>query len=305
MVEVTDVRQTASSDRCAVCQAALRRDVRVRLNGMRLVACPVCQSWTYLPRPSTEQQAAIHDAAEYFDHPYFQHRRHAQRAIDRRCRQIFQQLQAGVDLATLRGDRILDVGCDTGAFLASAAQQFGMVPQGVDVATRAVEMARSHGIDAYATTLEDAPAHLSRLSVITAIDLIEHVVDPRSLLTSIFQRLRPGGVTYLETPNIRSSVYQVGRLLCRLTAGRPVATFERLFPPQHIQYFTRESFTAMACDCGFEVVRLQSRPLPFADLATSLPIRVGLTGLQVVDQLTGNGILLCALLRRPEQLSDP
>jgi cyclopropane fatty-acyl-phospholipid synthase-like methyltransferase len=244
-------------------------------------------------------QAAIHDTADYFDHPYFQQRRSAQARIDQRCRKIFQHIGRGIDLAQVRGDRLLDVGCDTGAFLVAAARQFGLQPWGVDVSARAVAIAQQQGIAAYHTDLEQAPDELQNFPVITAIDVIEHVVDPRRLLQAIFSRLRPGGVAYLETPNIESSVYRVGRSLTNFTGGYPTGLCERLFPAQHIQYFTHRSFRTLVLECGFEVVQFQNRILPFQDIATSWVVQVGLAPLQFFDKLTGNEILICALLRKP------
>lgn len=258
-----------------------------------------CSSWTYFPRPDAATQAAIHDTADYFEHPYFQQRRSAQVRVDQRCRQIFQQIGRGIDLAQVRGDRLLDVGCDTGAFLAAAARQFAVQPVGVDVSARAVAIAQQQGIEAYHTDLEHAPAELQDFAIITAIDVIEHVVNPRDLLETIFSRLRPGGVAYLETPNIESSVYQVGRSLTNCTGGYPTGLCERLFPAQHIQYFTDRSFQTLIQDCGFELVQIQKRILPFQDLATSWVVQVGLAPLQFFDKLIGDEILICALLRKP------
>ncbi len=105
---------------------------------------------------------------------------------------------------------------------------------------------------------------------------------------------------YLETPNISSAVYQVGRLLFRLTGGRPRGAFHRLFPSQHAHYFTRDSFRALTQACGFEIVRLDTRPLPFREIGTTLPVRLGVAGLQVSDMIArSNQILICALLRKP------
>ncbi len=263
-----------------------------------LLRCP-CSSWTYFPRPDAVTQAAIHDTADYFDHPYFQQRRSAPARVDQRCRQVFQQIGRGLDLTQLRGDRLLDVGCDTGAFLTSAARQFAVQPVGVDVSARAVAIAQQQGIAAYHTDLEHAPDELQDFAIITAIDVIEHVVNPRHLLETIFSRLRPGGVAYLETPNIESSVYQVGRSLSNFTGGHPAGLCERLFPAQHIQYFTDRSFQTLIQDCGFELVQLQKRVLPVPDIATSWVVQVGLAPLQLSDRLFGNEILICALLRKP------
>lgn len=283
---------------CAVCGQPLRETSRIRLQRAYLLQC-TCKSWTYFPRPNPLAQAAIHDSADYFDHPYFQQRRSAHERIDRRCRMIFQQIESGMELSALSGERVLDVGCDTGALLASAARQYGIQPLGVDVSARAVNAANQQGILAYHTDLEHAPESLKDLAVITAIDVIEHVVDPHSLLQAIYARLRPGGVAYLETPNIESSVYQVGRSLCNLTGGYPTSLCERLFPAQHIQYFTARSFHMAIAACGFEVVQLQKRILPPRDIAASVIVQIGLAPLQFFDRLTGNEILLCALLRKP------
>ena len=284
---------------CVVCSKPLSGKIKTRLRSAQLVECQACKSWIYLPRPTAEEQAGVHDNEQYFEHPYFQHRRHAQAGNDRRCRQLFNRLRAAIDPSSLRGERLLDVGCDTGALLLSAARQFGIVPVGVDVSSRAIHQIKAQGIEAYVTDLEHAPRQLSEFSVITAIDLLEHVVDPRAFLQQLFSRLRPGGVTYLETPNIYSSIYQIGCVLSRITGGRPTAIFERLFPSQHIQYFTRSSFATLAHESGFEVVQLDLRSLPCTDLAASLPMRLALTGVQLFDQLVHKAILICGLLRKP------
>jgi len=271
----------------------------VRLGCSRLIGCHRCGSWTYLPRHSEGEQVAIHDSPEYFDHPYFESRRKTNPHLEKRCRGVFTQLGSAIDLITLRGQRLLDIGCDTGAFLDCAARHLGIVPVGVDVAARAVAGAASLGIEGYQTSIERAPTHLRDFPVITAIDLIEHVNDPSILLQEIRSRLRPGGVAYLETPNIRSAVYCIGRVLCRMTRGWPPSLFNRLFPPQHIQYFTADGLAALASSSGFEVVQIKSRVLSWSDIAASWPVRASMAALQACDRLTGNRILLCATLRRP------
>ena len=284
---------------CAACGSPFRGSMKVRLANSRLMECAVCRVWLYVPRPCSMEQVAIHDSVDYFEHPYFGLRRTAQLAIDRRCRWVFQRIAAAQHPDSLRGQRLLDVGCDTGAFLLSAARQFGVVPVGIDVARKAVEVASSGGIEVYRATIENAPESLQDFPVVTAVDLIEHVADPRGFLREIRRRLRPGGAVYLETPNICSAVYRTGRLLCNMTGGRPWRTFERLFPPQHIQYFTMASLRRMAVDSGLEVVQIDNRMLPWDDIAAPISVRIAMAALQAADGLTGDRILICAVLRRP------
>jgi 2-polyprenyl-3-methyl-5-hydroxy-6-metoxy-1,4-benzoquinol methylase len=284
---------------CAVCACPLEGRERVSLDGIRLVACGTCGSWTLLPRPSVERQNALHSDSSYFEHPYFRERRKAVVAISRRCRLAFERLARAIDIGSLERSRMLDVGCDTGAFMQIAHDLYGVDPIGIDVSEAAVAEVKKRGIEAFATDLEHAPSELSDFNIITAIDLIEHVVDPRSFLMSAYRRLRPGGVIYLETPNAQSVIYNVGAAVCGVTSARPRTVFERLFPEQHVQYFTARSLSSLAQACGLELVWLDSRMLPISDVATVLPVRLALGGMQVVDSIRRTSVLLCAVLRRP------
>ncbi len=284
---------------CAVCGSLLTGPVMVRLGNTRLIRCVACHSWTHLPRLSAQGQAALHDSADYFSHPYFRNRRQATEALGRRCRETFTRINSGIDLASLRGQRMLDVGCDTADFLMSAKAHFGVIPVGIDVSGRAVEHATAKGVEAYHTDLESAPEELKNFSVITAIDLIEHLTSPSLFLREARTRLRPGGVVYLETPNIQSMVYQAGRILCDLTGGRPEKFFERLFPAHHVQYFTRTGLSDLAEKCGFEVVDIGLRRLLLADLGVSIPVRICVMALQLLDQLRREMVLIWVVLRKP------
>jgi SAM-dependent methyltransferase len=252
------------------------------------------------PRPTLGEQTALHDNPDYHEHPYFERRRGLTAAVERRCRAAFACIGKCVDLPRLRGERHLDVGCDTGSFLLAAAKLWETVPVGVDVARRSVSEARGLGLEAYCCTLESSPEHLANFSVITAIDIIEHVVDPAVFLAEVRCRLRPGGICYLETPNVASKVYRVGRAVSRVSGGHPAWVFERLFPSEHIQYFSRKGLLALADRSELEVVSLFHRKLPLADIGTSLPVRLAVSAVQVLDTFAGERLLLCMLVRRPQ-----
>jgi 2-polyprenyl-3-methyl-5-hydroxy-6-metoxy-1,4-benzoquinol methylase len=264
----------------------------------RLARCPSCQSWTYLPRPSAPQQAAIHDNAEYFQHDYFRGRREDKANLARRCQSVFSQVAEVADLRSLRGERLLDIGCDTGSFALAAAEGYGLVPMGVDVAARAVAEAQARGVHACHGEIGEAPAEFSGFRMVTAVDIIEHTVDPGSFLLDVSSRMALGGLLYVQTPNFDSTVYQVGRRLCRLTAARPRALFERLFPPQHIQYISRRGLGELAARSRLAVISLRTRVLPAADVAASPLVREAVMALQGLDVPRREAILICAVLRK-------
>ena len=285
---------------CVACGGPISGDPYFAHGTIRLFACDECRSLTALPRPSVETQIARHDNADYFEHPYFEQRRTARSILERRCRTTFEKIGSAVALEALAGERHLDIGCDTGAFLATAARLYGTIPVGIDIAWRSVQEAARQGIELYCSPIESAPETLRDLALITAIDLIEHVVDPGKLLAQVRARLRPGGVCYFETPNIASSVYRVGRTLARVTGGAPSWVFERLFPSEHIQYFSPAGLRALAAQAGLDIVEISTRPLPHTDIAASVPVRIGMATVQTLDRgAAGEQILLCMLARRP------
>jgi 2-polyprenyl-3-methyl-5-hydroxy-6-metoxy-1,4-benzoquinol methylase len=286
-----------SSELCAVCGFDGPRAPYVRLRDAALQRCTRCESVLYSPRPDPTAQHGYHDSEAYFDHPYLQLRRDAQQRLDRRCASMFGRISKAAGIRSFAGLTHLDVGCDTGAFLESAARQFHTKPVGVDVARRAVAEAVKNGIDAYACTIEDAPPQVKDASVVTGIDVVEHVTDPHGFIEAIAARMTPGGVCYLETPNIRSWLYAVGRVICNL-AGQAPAAMVRLFPPEHIQYFSAEGLSKLAEASGLEVLAVGTRVLPAAEIAVSRPVQFALGALQSLDRLTRREILMWVVLRR-------
>jgi SAM-dependent methyltransferase len=294
---LTKVNEVAMNS-CVACGGSLGERPLIQHVSIKLFRCGACGSATALPRPSRDAQSALHDSAAYFHHPYFENRRLRVNAVERRCRAVFAKLAKAIDIRLLRGEPHLDVGCDTAAFLLAASRFYGTLPIGIDIAAKSIEEASRRGVEAHRCTLEDAPEHLRAIALLTAIDLLEHVVDPRLFLLETRRRLRPGGFAYFETPNIASQVYRMGQALAVATRGRPAAMLERLFPPEHIQYFSRAGLSNLATSAGLELVSVETRSLPFADLAISLPLRFAICAMQTSDAATGEAILLCLLCRR-------
>jgi hypothetical protein len=103
--------------------------------------------------------------------------------------------------------------------------------------------------------------------------------------------LNARGILYLETPNIASVVYDVGRIM-GLASGRPTRRLrERLFPAEHVQYFTKEGLSAVLARSGLTVVDGKTRSLSASDLSTSWPTRTAVVALQLVDRIRDTHIL--------------
>lgn len=114
---------------------------------------------------------------------------------------------------------------------------------------------------------------------IVMIALVEHLVDPIRSLRRIHQCLAPGGLVYLDTPNIAKWTRRVrlalGRFPSTASADEGLTTYEGeavdLHDEGHLHYFTFRSMERMLVDhCGFSRVRRA----PYSD-GHRLPARIG------------------------------
>jgi hypothetical protein len=152
--------------------------------------------------------------------------------------------------------------------------------------------------------LRSMPTTVPRFDLATAIDVVEHVTDPAALLEDIQVRLAKGGGLYIQVPNVRSLVYRLGMILSRSPIGlRPRSALERLFPPQHLQYFTERGLTCMAARLGFSIEYMRCRPLEKGELAVSPLLQALLLVWQYLDRVLGRGIVINAVLRVREDKS--
>ena len=110
----------------------------------------------------------------------------------------------------LTGRRVLDVGCQNGAWLVALGLA-GARPTGIDVVAPAVEAARirtaAHGVAARAEVGSacEMPFATGEFDVVASSDVLEHVPDKVAMLHECVRVLRPGGLLFLVAP-VRFSV---------------------------------------------------------------------------------------------------
>ena len=108
-------------------------------------------------------------------------------------------------LSHLKGKaRVIDLGCGAG-FLTNALARAGHEVTGVDLSEGSLEMAKLsdptksvHYIKADVTQVP-LPSH--RFDVVCAMDLLEHVNDPKQVIKEAARLLKPGGVFFFHTFN--------------------------------------------------------------------------------------------------------
>ena len=186
-------------------------------------------------------------------------------AADAECRHL-PPLPAG-------GGRLLDVGCGNGGFLLLALQA-GWQVEGLDFDAGAVQAARARGLDVHHGGIEVLSERSACYDVITLCHVIEHVHDPIATLHALYALLKPGGVLWLDTPNLGS-----------LGALRFGPHWRDLDPPRHLILFTPSSLTSSLIAAGFSSFKRHWRGLSLFEVyASSEAIANGRKGLNASHQ---------------------
>ena len=94
------------------------------------------------------------------------------------------------------GRTILDVGCGDGTFLSTLSNDW--CKRGVEPSASGARLARQRNLDVKCATLDTATEPYE-VDLISALDVIEHVVDPNNFVKSLKRHLRKGGAVLLLT----------------------------------------------------------------------------------------------------------
>ena len=118
----------------------------------------------------------------------------------------------------LEGAKVVDVGCG-GGILSEALALRGAVVTGIDVAEKALSVARLHlhesgcSVDYQHTTAESwADQHPSSADVVTCMEMLEHVPDPASVVSACADMLVTGGHLFMSTLNRNAAAFAVAIL---------------------------------------------------------------------------------------------
>jgi 2-polyprenyl-6-hydroxyphenyl methylase/3-demethylubiquinone-9 3-methyltransferase len=107
----------------------------------------------------------------------------------------------------LSNKKVLDVGCG-GGILSEALHDEGAVVTGIDAAGPGIKIAKLHAeknsksITYIESTAEDLIQNSQdRYDVVACLEVLEHVPDPKLLVKTCIDLLRPGGKLFLSTIN--------------------------------------------------------------------------------------------------------
>jgi 2-polyprenyl-3-methyl-5-hydroxy-6-metoxy-1,4-benzoquinol methylase len=238
----TDGREVA----CAICGASSTTPLHVK-QGYAIGRCTRCGLVYANPRAPEEKILARY-SKDYFWSEYLP----SQGAgggdfdlalFDARYVPLLQMLAARA-----AGRRLLEIGCGAGFFL-KAAERAGWQVSGIELSEEASRFAVERlGLDVRRERAEETTIPPGSADVVAMFDVIEHLFEPRSVLTAAARSLVPGGTIVISTPNYDS--------ISRYLLGIDWAV---LSPLEHVYYFTEDSLRRLLESAGFRDVRFVRR----------------------------------------------
>ena len=134
------------------------------------------------------------------------------------------------------GKSLLDIGSGYGYFV-DEAKKLNLKIKAIEPSKNLANRSIYNDINSlYKSTFDDYYEKFkeNKFDFITLIHTIEHVRDPLKTIKQATELLKPGGILFLETPNLNSHLFN---------AEKTAYTF--LTPPDHIWIFSFRSFKFM------------------------------------------------------------
>lgn len=240
-------------EKCIACGGSLKR--WFRRGNFTYIRCTLCGSNSINPIPS--EKVILRHYKMKFEKGNYQ----LLQTFATEYRKVYAQFVDTLttlykrNKQTLKGKKVLDVGCFTGEFLELMREE-GAHVYGTELQEDAVRIARSkfgnHIFQADIAT-KKFPAHT--FDIISLLGLIEHVTDPEQLLISTAKHLTSEGTLLIQTPNASSF---------------PARWLGKWWPPlapvEHIHIFSENGLVRLLTRFGFEDIHVYPhvKTLPIA-----------------------------------------
>lgn len=207
----------------------------------RLVHCSSCDSIYLQPLPADIDLATLYERSAQFGDVA-----HAGSPQGERILQMYGRRLDRLSLVPAAGESVLEVGAGP-AWISRVCKQ-----RRADVRTVAQDVSaecadRCPWVDDYHWGAIDGIPAAAQFSLVSMTHVIEHLVDPRSMLRKIQARTRIGGHLYVTAP------YRPPLWKSRDGLG-PWLAYSYLHVPAHISYLSERWFRKIAPVSGFDLV---------------------------------------------------
>lgn len=258
---------TTGFDKCFLCGNERNRRPLWQdgSTGWIRVRCPKCNMISVAPMPSADAIRSLYSSENRQGHTLAQQYKEALQALDQAkaedCHRLplYQEITqwgdafdwVGFESGLPQPKRYLDIGCSAGKAV-KLFQLCGWQAEGIDLDEEAIEFGQQRGLNLQVGSIdtinEDNAFHL-----ITMIDVIEHVADPKTLIHQCKQLLARGGLLFIKTPCADSLPHRfIGNAW--------------LESKEHLHFFSRKTLQHVLDDCELTIIsycQTMEAPTPF------------------------------------------
>jgi 2-polyprenyl-3-methyl-5-hydroxy-6-metoxy-1,4-benzoquinol methylase len=236
--------ESAASTACWLCGAATSSDPVLGELGYQ--RCPECD-FVFSPQRGSDELRELYDDDYFeqygFDDSYQQDLADRRFEAGKRLEYIDRWQGAG------RGE-LLEIGSASGVFLASA-REHGYSVTGVEPAENlAQEAIKNFGVTVYSGMIEDLQLAEESFDVVCGWHVLEHIAEPKNVVTELARLLKPGGLICFEVPNYESTIAQ-----------KEGVAWPQLFPEHHVSQFGPHTISRLVAACGLAVVDIETDAL--------------------------------------------
>lgn len=169
---------------------------------------------------------------------------------------------------SLKGKRVLDVGCGGGILSESMAEK-GAKVTGIDLGEKAIKVAQLHSleseveVDYRLVSAEDLAAQAAgTYDVVTCLEMLEHVPNPASIVQACAQLVKPGGHIFFSTINRNPKAYVLAVLGAEYILNMlPKGThdYAKFIKPSELASWARQANLALEGQAGMSYNPLTKR----------------------------------------------
>ena len=141
---------------------------------------------------------------------------------------------------------LLDVGASSGLFMEYALER-GFKVKGIEPSHYAVGEAAKRGLDVTQGYFQRGFVTDNSLDIVTMWDVLEHCKDPNEVLCAVHRALVPGGIIFVQVPNVMSLAPRIMRQACNMFTGFG-----------HINLFGPDTLKRMLVKNLFKEIKVQS-----------------------------------------------
>jgi len=169
-----------------------------------------------------------------------------------------------------KSKKILDIGCSSGYLGQYIKQKFNCSVDGIDNNKDDLKIANKYLDKVYCLDIEHDNLSVikSKYDILIFADILEHTINPQSILQKFKSKLTKNGIIIISVPNI---IHQ--SIILNLLNRHWQYTDTGILDKTHLRFFDKTSITKLIKESGFKIQKIDFTIHPYPKI-NNIPLRV-------------------------------